>query len=315
MILIPLALAEPLDTLREAGCVACHPDGGAGVGPALAGLDEGRVRRALLTPDAEIAAGYPAGLMPPAPPEKVDELVAAVLALSPPAPASPRWFGGLFLGGLLFTGGHLALSTSRVRTNLVSRLGEYCFAGVYSVVTAAGLALLVWAWTRAPYVPIWPMAAWTRWVPFVVMPVVLLMQVAGYTTPAPTVYGMSDRLGEARGIHRITRHPVNISSAIWAAAHLFPNGDVAAIGLFGSVLVLGVAGSLHIDRRRAAADPEGWATYARQTSVLPFAAILAGRNRLDLREIGAWRIIVTVLLFAGFLWLHPWLIGASPWPW
>lgn len=331
VLLYSLAFAAPLDDLRAAGCLACHPDGGAGVGPALAGrvgatesvlvdgeardvtIDEAYVRRALTTPNAEIVAGFPPSLMPAVTdPAQVDTLTAAILALTPPARPSPLWWVGVALGALGFTGGHLLLSATKLR----ARLGENGFASLYSLVVAAGLGLLVWAWSNAPYVPLWPMTPWSRWVPFLVMPFVMIAQVAGYTTMAPTIYGMADKAaGGARGIHRITRHPANITSSIWAAAHLLPNGDLASLGLFGSVLVLGIAGSLHIDARRAAADPVGWARYAAETSVIPFAAILAGRNRLDLRELGAPRILGGLLLYAGVLWVHPWLIGASPWPW
>lgn len=326
---------DPVATLRAEGCAACHPDGGAGVGPALAALvgraepvhtagalhtvtvDDDYLRRALAEPDADVVDGYAAGLMPPVTdPARQDALLATLHALTPPTPASPAWFGGVAAGGLLFTGGHLLLAAARPRARLVARFGEGGFALLYTAITGAGLGLLVWAWSRAPYVEVWPAAAWTRWVPFVVMPFVLIAQVAGYSTPGPTWAGMAARAAEpARGIHRITRHPVNITTTLWAAAHLFPNGDLAGIGLFVSVGLLGLAGSLHLDARRAAADPEAWAHYAAQTSVFPFVAILQGRNRLDLRELGAWRILLGLAAYGGVLSVHLWLIGASPWPW
>lgn len=335
MLLIALAAAEPLDVLRAEGCLACHPGGGRGVGPALAGIvgrtetvirdgasvtvtvDEAFLRRALTEPDAEGSVGFPPGVMPAVTdPARVDRLVAAITALSPAPAASPWWLAGVFAGGAAFTGGHLLLSGARIRASLAARFTEYGFMGIYSVPASLALGLLIYAWTRAPYVPLWDPAPWTRWVPALVMPWVMIAQVAGYSTPAPTMAGMAGKLADApRGIHRITRHPVNISSAIWAFAHIFPNGDLASIGLFLTILVLGVAGSLHIDRRRARASPEAWARYAALTSVIPFAAILEGRNALSLREIGVWRIVSGIALYVGIVgWAHPWLIGASAWP-
>ena len=51
-----------------------------------------------------------------------------------------------------------------------------------------------------------------------------------------------------------------------------------------------------------------------QTSILPFAAILAGRNHFDWREIGAWRWIVALLAYVLMLGGHAHIIGVSPFP-
>ena len=336
MLFLPLlAAAEPLDVLSAEGCLACHPAGGAGVGPSLAELvgrtevvvragapvtvtvDVTHIRRALTDPNADVVQGFVGGVMPAVTaPARVDALVAALAGLAEPAPPSRWWIVGVFAGGLGFTGGHLLLSSQALRARLVARVGENAFMALYSAPISAALALLVYAWTKAPYIPVWDPAAWTRWAPALVMPFVMIAQVAGYSTPTPTMAGMADRVGEApRGIHRITRHPVNITAAIWAAAHLLPNGDVASIGLFGTMLVLGVAGSLHIDRRRAAANPDAWARYAAQTSAVPFLAIAQGRNQLVLAEIGAARIVVGLVLYVVLLvWGHGWAIGASALP-
>jgi uncharacterized membrane protein len=57
-----------------------------------------------------------------------------------------------------------------------------------------------------------------------------------------------------------------------------------------------------------------WEPFAAQTSIVPFAAISAGRNRLRPDEIGAWRwgaaVVVYVLMLVG----HADVIGVSPFP-
>lgn len=283
--------------------------------PRTVTVDADYLRRALLLPSAEALPGYPLGTMPAVPPERVDDVLAAVLALTPTPPASPGWFVVMGLGALAFVGGHLGLSADPLRPRLVARLGEGRFMGLYSLPVAAGLGLLVWGWARAPFVAVWDPPTWTRWIPLLVMPFVVLGQVAGYTTVGPTVAGMAGSVAAApRGIHRVTRHPANLTMALWAAAHLCVNGDLAGILLFASVLGLGVAGSLHIDARRARRDPEAWARYAAVTSLVPFQAIVEGRNQLVLREIGLWRFVVSALLYGAALWAHSWVIGASPWP-
>ena len=115
------------------------------------------------------------------------------------------------------------------------------------------------------------------------------------------------------GIQTITRHPANWGVALWAGAHLFPNGDLASVLFFGGLLALAILGSLHIDHRRSRSHPEQWAGFARQTSFVPLAAVIRGRCRLDLPGIG-WRSLVGLAAFGLALWGHAWMMGASPLP-
>jgi len=67
------ATSDPMQLFTEKGCVGCHTLGGKGgaVGPALDAIgrtrDAAYIRRAILTPDADTAAGFEkvAGTMPP----------------------------------------------------------------------------------------------------------------------------------------------------------------------------------------------------------------------------------------------------------
>lgn len=47
---------------------------------------------------------------------------------------------------------------------------------------------------------------------------------------------------------------------------------------------------------------------------MPFGAILTGRNRISLREIGAWRLVVALVVYALMLVGHSHIIGVSPFP-
>lgn len=313
LLLVTLAFADPVATLRAEGCLACHDAGAAaGLGPPLGTLprtDAAYLREALITPNATVREGYPAGLMPPVDPARADRLLPVLAELSATSGAPRGTLPPLVAAAVAFCFGHLGLSAGPVRAPLARRLTENGYLSVYSLVILAAFGALVWTWSRAPYVPIWTFGAWARWVPLGVMPFVAIAQIAGYFPGGPAAVD-----GGPRGIFRITRHPVNISSSVWALAHLFPNGDVASVCLFGSIGLLGVLGSLHIDRRRAARGDPTWPAYAAQTSVLPFWAILRGRTRLDLRDIGALQIGLGLATFAGALLLHTWLIGASPYP-
>ena len=55
--------------------------------------------------------------------------------------------------------------------------------------------------------------------------------------------------------------------------------------------------------------------FARRTSVLPFAAILSGRARMDVPGIGVWRLGAGTAAYALMLGGHLHLIGVNPFPW
>jgi uncharacterized membrane protein len=110
----------------------------------------------------------------------------------------------------------------------------------------------------------------------------------------------------------VTRHPGNLSIALWAAAHLAANGDAASGVFFGGLLLLAAAGPALIDRRRRAGGDAAWARFEAVTSVVPFAAILAGRNRFVPGELGWKRVAVALALYAALIWVHPWLFGVRP---
>lgn len=221
----------------------------------------------------------------------------------------------LFAAAAFLLATHFGISSTGIRSWLVARLGERPYLALYSLVALAALVWVASAYARAPYIELWPMTAWSAWVPLVVMPFALLLAVCGVSTLNPTAVGAPAHLDPAepaRGILRITRHPFMWGVALWAFAHLVPNGDLAAIVLFGLFAVLALAGTRAIDRKQAARRGTDWQRYVAVTSNVPFAAILAGRQTLVLREIGWARVAATILLYVLLLAVHPWLFGVSP---
>jgi len=57
-----------------------------------------------------------------------------------------------------------------------------------------------------------------------------------------------------------------------------------------------------------------WEPFAAQTSIVPFAAIAAGRNRFSPGEIGAWRWGAALVVYALLLGGHAHIIGVSKFP-
>jgi uncharacterized membrane protein len=210
---------------------------------------------------------------------------------------------------------HYGISSTPVRAWLVARLGERLYLGLYSLIALGAIIWVISAYAWAPYAPLWPTPAWLAWVPLIVMPFALVLAVSGLSTLNPTAVGAPDTLGRAepvRGIFRVTRHPFMWSVGLWAGAHIIANGDLAGLVLFATFGTLALLGTWLIDRKFAARRGADWQRFAAATSNLPFAAILAGRQRLVLTEIGWWRIALALVVYVGLLAAHPWLFGASP---
>jgi uncharacterized membrane protein len=153
-------------------------------------------------------------------------------------------------------------------------------------------------------------------VAIVLMLPAFLLVVVGLTTPNPTAVAQEGLVDQApRGIVRITRHPFLVGVAIWAGVHLVGNGDWASLLLFAALAVVSVAGTVSIDakRRRVLGDAK-WDRFASRTSIVPFAAILAGRNSLSVGELTLWRPAAGAFAYVLMLGGHAHLIGVSPWP-
>lgn len=200
-----------------------------------------------------------------------------------------------------------------IRDRLVARLGRGVYLAGYSVVS---LALLVWfidAARRAPVVTLWAFAPWQAWLPMVAMPVALALLFAGLASPNPLSVSFSAGGGKG-AIVAITRHPVLWGFLLWALAHLPPNGDAAALVAFGAMAVLAGVGMPLVDRRaRARLGEEAWHALAASTSVLPFAALVAGRARLFMDRPLAWSVIAAVAASAALLaGGHAALFGVDP---
>lgn len=215
----------------------------------------------------------------------------------------------LLLAALAWTGLHVGISGTGLRDRIVARLGEAGFTIAFSVLSFAALGLMVLAWQAAGTTPLWFAPGWLRWVIAALM-LPLFIAFAAALAGNPTAVGGGTLLARGpRGIQRITRHPMLCAFAGWAALHILGNGDTAAMVFFGAFLVTAIAGMPSIDAKMARRHPQAWPGFAAATSILPFAAILAGRNRLVAREIGWLAPLAGVLLWAAVLHGHRILFG------
>jgi uncharacterized membrane protein len=221
----------------------------------------------------------------------------------------------LLLAAIFFAGIHLGIAGTTIRDRAIAALGQSGYRAAFSIATVVGLAWLVMAYNRAPYVVTWEMLEW--WKPFAIilmLPASLLV-VIGLTTPNPTAVAQENRLAQPpQGIVRVTRHPFLTGVGLWALVHLIGDGDVASLIFCAVWAAVALAGTVSIDRKRQRLFGAAWEPFAAQTSIVPFAAIAAGRNRFKPDEIGAWRWGAAVVLYVLMLVGHADVIGVSPFP-
>ena len=113
------------------------------------------------------------------------------------------------------------------------------------------------------------------------------------------------------GIVAVTRHPLLWAFAIWAFAHVVPNGALVSLIMFGGFGLFALAGMALMDRRKRRQLGSGWEPLAGRTSAVPFLPSRGPRLPWDQRGLGA-ATIAAALLYAALLHLHPWLFGPDP---
>ena len=221
---------------------------------------------------------------------------------------------GLIAAALTFLLIHLAVSGTRLRDAIVGRIGEGPYTGLFAL---ASLAVIVWmciAYNHAGAADrvLFDAGQGFKNIAIAVIFVAFVLAVPGVTRGNPTSTGQG--AAKIGGVLRITRHPFLVGVAIWSAYHLIAAGTLAAVILFATFLVVATIGTRAIDGKVKRKRPQEWRTIAAETSILPFAAIAAGRNRFVASEYFDWRFSLAVVLFAGFLYFHNWMFSVSPFP-
>ena len=202
---------------------------------------------------------------------------------------------------LVFLITHFITSTP-LRPLLVNAMGEWPYRGAYSLVALVTLAWMGWAYANAPREPLW---VGIREIPYVVMPLAFVLIACGYGRN-PTMVGADKLLKSedpARGMIRITRHPIMWGIMLWAASHILARGDMKSLIFFGALLALAAIGTLLMDSRKKS-NPD-WARFAAVSSNVPFVAVAQGRNRVNWREIGWLRPAAGLTAFFLVLLVHP----------
>lgn len=227
----------------------------------------------------------------------------------------------LIAAAAVFLGIHVLVSGTRVRDGLTAAIGERAYLGVFSLASLGAIVWLVMAYNAANGGPddreLYKLGVGVKHLAIPVVALAFFLGVQGLLMPNPTSVqqeGALARENTIRGVLRITRHPFLWGVAIWAAFHLAANGNLAAVILFGTFLVLSLVGTVSIDAKRKRKLGEAWKEFAAKTSNIPFGAVVTGRNALHLSEDFGWRFGVAMLVFLAVLFSHAHVFGVSPFP-
>ena len=149
----------------------------------------------------------------------------------------------MILGLALFFGVHMLTTQRELRARFVASMGEGGYKIFYSLVSIAGLALIVWGFAHyraTGWIDVWsPPTAFKHITVALMLPAVILV-VASYI----------------RGrIYTTLKHPMLAGVKLWAAAHLLANGDLGSIILFGSFLAWAVFDRISLKRRADGGGP------------------------------------------------------------
>jgi uncharacterized membrane protein len=186
----------------------------------------------------------------------------------------------LLIGGLIifFAVHSIAIVADDWRRRVILKIGEWTWKGLYSVIAALGLALIIggYALARATPLILYVPPEWLRYVALILLIPVFPLLLATY---------LPGRIQTA------TRHPMLAATKLWAFAHLLVNGSLADVLLFGAFLVWGVADRISLKHR---AEP--WVPRLPRSAANDVIAVVGG--------LGIYVVFT--------LWLHALLIGVSP---
>lgn len=183
----------------------------------------------------------------------------------------------MVLGLALFFSAHVFTTMREARASAIATLGEPVYKLIYTAVSLAGLALIVWGYAhyRANgWINVWyPPVAFKHLTIALMLPAAIMI-VAAYI----------------RGrIYTMLKHPMLAAVKLWALSHLLANGDLGSIILFGSFLAWAVYDRISLKHRTDAGGPP----------------IPVGGIQNDLIAVAVGIVVYLALAFA----FHPVLIG------
>ena len=182
----------------------------------------------------------------------------------------------LLIGVLLWSFMHfLPAVDAGFRKSLIAKLGENPYKGIFALLMALSIYLMISGWKSAIPELVYAAPAWGRHGTALLVLIAFILFSAPYLTT---------------NFKRILRHPQLTGLACWGAGHLLSNGESRSIVLFGGLAAWAVIEMLLLNRRDGARVRPGPAPV---------------KNDILL-------VISGIVIYAVFLFSHQWLFGVSP---
>ena len=160
---------------------------------------------------------------------------------------------------------------------MVKRIGEWPWKGIYSLVSIFGFILIVWGYgvTRHDSALVYSPPLWLRHFSLLLLLPACILLVGAYFPGR---------------IKAVTKHPMLLSTKLWAVAHLLSNGSLVNVILFGSFLSWAIWDRISLENRQSRPIPA--APYSKNNDMIA--------------------CVVGIVLYITFVfWLHELLIGVS----
>jgi uncharacterized membrane protein len=204
----------------------------------------------------------------------------------------------LILSCLAFVGSHFAMSHT-LRKTMVRTFGKGGFMAVYSLLSIAFFALMVYAFINVPkYPPLWQSGD-IAWVIASILTLVAAILFSGSmignpSLPSPASADLAMRMPD--GVFRTTRHPMMWSFALWGFAHILIAPRLDSLIFVGSIIFLALAGAKAQEVKKANMMGVEWEMWLRRTSFFPR---LSGFVRIPVIY---W--IIGIVIWLAATWAH-----------
>lgn len=202
-----------------------------------------------------------------------------------------------------FVATHIGLASAGVRDRVIGRIGEVRWVWAYGAVASAlfSLMMVYYAGHRfdGPPGPNLGAEPGMRWMLIAVIVIGMALMSSTFARYFDSPYAVfTHNYREPQGVERITRHPFFAGMVLFAVAHALLSTHLNGTVVFSSLAVLAAAGARHQDAKLLARGGESYRRFLQATSVMPFAAIVAGRQHIVWREMPVAALAVGVALAA-----------------
>lgn len=155
---------------------------------------------------------------------------------------------------------------------------------------------------------LWALPSWAQHAGMALSVLGITGVIASLFQPSPT--GMIPGGHQlSHGLTRITRHPMFMFLGLWGLGHCMINGFATDVAFFAGFPIFAVIGCAHQDHRKRNSPRHDLEQFYAETSLLPFMAILTGRNQLNLKELPWVGIVLGLASSIALYLLHPWMFG------